>query len=392
MSLEPRDVEPPFAHAPEREEAEEVDRTEGTDQGEFARDHEARDRQRDDGRDPDVPQNLVQPVAGIPEQDDGAQKDSREGRGKVQLDGEGGGEDRVGRHRVGLRVVLRALSPRRVAPTLGTGSRLNPAFVNRSPAFVNDTDPSFALRDLRRDLGRIGTLAGLAGAAVVLTLAGAFGTDAFLRPVPRLAYWAAMVALTYSAGFLATALLRRRLSGRLRPAALAGLCALGTAAAVAPVVLILNAAALGYVPDLAEAPGVLATVAAIAAVISLVFFVAARETPDGAARRPPPLLDRLPPAKRGALVSLTVEDHYVRVRTTGGEEMVLMRLSDAIRETEGTPGLQVHRSHWVALDQIATTRRDGDRAILTLRDGREVPVSRANLPALRQAGLLPRPR
>lgn len=254
---------------------------------------------------------------------------------------------------------------------------------------MNDTDTSFALRDLRRDLGRTGTLAGLAGASVVLTLAGPFGTDTRLGPLPRLAYWAAVVALTYSAGFLVQAVLCRRLSGRLGPVALGALCALATAAAVAPLVLAVNAAALGHVPGPGEAPGFVATIAAIAAVVSLVFFVATPETPDRPAR-PPRLLDRLPPSKRGALVSLTVEDHYVRVRTARGEEMVLMRLSDAIRETDGTPGLQVHRSHWVALGQIAAARREGDRAILTMRHGPEVPVSRANLPGLRAAGVLTR--
>ena len=254
---------------------------------------------------------------------------------------------------------------------------------------MNDPDPSFALRDLRRDLGRTATLAGLAGAALVLTLAGPFGTDSFLRPLPRLAYWAAMVGLTYAAGFLAQAVLRRRLSGRLRPRILAALCAPATAAAVAPVVLAVNAAALGHVPDLAEMPGFVATVGAIAAVISLVFFVAGHDSPDRPSG-PPPLLDRLPMEKRGPLVALAVEDHYVRVRTTRGEEMVLMRLSDAIRETGGTRGLRVHRSHWVALDQIAAARREGDRAILTMRQGPEVPVSRANLPGLRAAGILPR--
>jgi hypothetical protein len=37
-------------------------------------------------------------------------------------------------------------------------------------------------------------------------------------------------------------------------------------------------------------------------------------------------------------VALSVEDHYVRVRTTRGEEMILMRLSDAIRETAPETG------------------------------------------------------
>ena len=93
---------------------------------------------------------------------------------------------------------------------------------------------------------------------------------------------------------------------------------------------------------------------------------------------------------RGALVALSSEDHYTRIRTTRGEELVLIRLADAIREAEPVKGLQVHRSHWVALDHIAAARRDGDRAILRLSIGSDIPVSRANVARLREAGLLPR--
>jgi DNA-binding LytR/AlgR family response regulator len=98
----------------------------------------------------------------------------------------------------------------------------------------------------------------------------------------------------------------------------------------------------------------------------------------------------LPLQKRAPLVALSVEDHYVRIRTTKGEAMILMQLGDAIREVGDTPGLQVHRSHWVALDQIRAVTRKGDGAIVSLRHGPDVPVSRANLPKLREAGLLPR--
>jgi len=70
--------------------------------------------------------------------------------------------------------------------------------------------------------------------------------------------------------------------------------------------------------------------------------------------------------------------------------MVLMRLSDAMKETGDLPGAQVHRSHWVAFSAVRAARRDGDRAILTLTSGVEIPVSRANLPKVKEAGLLPR--
>ncbi|MDE0344439.1 MAG: LytTR family DNA-binding domain-containing protein [Boseongicola sp.] len=90
------------------------------------------------------------------------------------------------------------------------------------------------------------------------------------------------------------------------------------------------------------------------------------------------------------MIALSVEDHYTRVRTTKGEELLLLRLSDAIRETAPVAGLQVHRSHWVASDQVTGSRRDRNRTLLILRNGDEIPVSRANMRAVREAGLLPR--
>lgn len=132
--------------------------------------------------------------------------------------------------------------------------------------------------------------------------------------------------------------------------------------------------------------------AAGATITSIIYSRQTVEPVEPVTAQPPvvPLLERLPLDKRGDLVALSVEDHYVRIKTTIGTEMILMRLSDAIRETGDTRGDQVHRSHWVSYDQVASARREGDRAILTLKDGGEIPVSRANLPKIREAGLLPR--
>lgn len=96
----------------------------------------------------------------------------------------------------------------------------------------------------------------------------------------------------------------------------------------------------------------------------------------------PALLDRLPGDKRGTLIRLEVQDHYVLVVTSRGREMVLMRLADAIRETEPVDGLQVHRSHWIARDGVAEIIREpgkNGRTLLRTTDGAEVPVSRGNV-------------
>jgi len=90
------------------------------------------------------------------------------------------------------------------------------------------------------------------------------------------------------------------------------------------------------------------------------------------------------PSSFGPILALGVEDHYVRVfRDDGRSEMLLMRLSDAIAETDGIDGLQVHRSWWVANAGVRRSRRDGRNVILLLDNGMEVPVSRNNIAAIR---------
>lgn len=257
---------------------------------------------------------------------------------------------------------------------------------------VNDRQPHSALRDMLQHLARPTTLAGLLGATLILVLAGPFGTLDSLGPAARTGYWAVVVAGTYATGTAIDIVLRRRLSRR-HAAVQGGSIAIATAVAVTCVVaglnaLLLDGAATGFSLRTLTTIFLVAFVATLLRHIILEQVQPATRTPPGELH--PRILDRLPVERRGALVALSVEDHYVRVRTTRGETLLLMRLSDAMRETAPTPGLQVHRSHWVARDAVAGVRRDGDRAILALNVGGDIPASRSHIPALKAAGLLPR--
>lgn len=107
--------------------------------------------------------------------------------------------------------------------------------------------------------------------------------------------------------------------------------------------------------------------------------------PAGSA--PARFLDRLPARLRGGeLFAVEAEDHYLRLHTSKGQDLILMRLTDAVAELEGLEGAQVHRSWWVARGAVAGARRGDGKATLTLTDGAEVPVSRAYAKALRDAG------
>lgn len=87
--------------------------------------------------------------------------------------------------------------------------------------------------------------------------------------------------------------------------------------------------------------------------------------------------DRLPLHLQSArLLALVSEDHYLRAYTDSGNAMILMRLSDAITELGGASGAQTHRSWWVARDAVTRAVRGDGKAVLTLSDGTEAPVSR----------------
>lgn len=99
-------------------------------------------------------------------------------------------------------------------------------------------------------------------------------------------------------------------------------------------------------------------------------------------------LSRLPLKYRQAdLYAVSSEDHYLRVHTSVGEELILMRLADAIRELDGADGLQVHRSWWVAKSGVTDARREGSKLSLVLNSGKEAPVSRTYMAAVKEAGL-----
>jgi DNA-binding LytR/AlgR family response regulator len=97
----------------------------------------------------------------------------------------------------------------------------------------------------------------------------------------------------------------------------------------------------------------------------------------------PEILIRLKPQNRGRITRLSVEDHYTEVVTARGRELVLLRFSDALKELGGTPGLQVHRSHWVAAAEVERLKRENGKLFVVMRDGTEIPVSRPNLEMVR---------
>lgn len=231
-------------------------------------------------------------------------------------------------------------------------------------------------------------------AGLLLGLAGPFGTIDVMPLLGRMVYWCVLAVVTYLTGSILNAALWDMLRGRLSDWGIVVLASVITATAITAEILVLNAAVFQFFPstmglfiltgNVFVASFVISGAAALINTDASEPDNQATDTSDG-----PRILVRLPLAKRGSLVSMSSVDHYVEVTTANGTELVLMRLSDAIAETDPIEGLQIHRSHWVAIQHVRDVARASGKATLTLSDGRTLPVSRSNLPRLKQAGLLP---
>lgn len=262
---------------------------------------------------------------------------------------------------------------------------------------MNDSPVRLAIREMQ-DTGRKALFWAILGAVILLLgLSGPFDTIDILPLLPRFAYWAMVTLVTFFSGWFVSMVIVLTFEARRWPFWLeATLAGIGVGFVVSIEILVMNWLVFGVSPiETGYASTLVANTVVIALVVTALIIWTRRnlETPTippaAFTPQPPRLLARLSLDKRGTLISLSVQDHYVKVVTTRGREMLLMRLSDAIAETEGCAGLQVHRSHWVALDQVQAARRDGARGTLTMTGGGEIPFSRSFLPAVKEAGLLP---
>ncbi|MFN3558744.1 MAG: LytTR family DNA-binding domain-containing protein [Brevundimonas sp.] len=229
-------------------------------------------------------------------------------------------------------------------------------------------------------------------AGVVLAFTGAFGVTGVSFP-QRLLYWLPLMVVGAAWGHICSRRVERWIDFDRRP--WLGALAL-TAAMSLPLTLFVWAYTVWIfeggrfaTPD--RLVHFLLPVTVVTGVLS-VLNIFLQRTPvqthaavAGAA--PSRFLDRLPPKLRGATIrAVQSEDHYLRLHTDRGSDLILMRLSDALSELDGLEGAQTHRSWWVARHAVRSVSRGEGRATLTLDDGLEVPVSRRYARALREAG------
>lgn len=231
-----------------------------------------------------------------------------------------------------------------------------------------------------------------AAAGVFMALIGALGTDAISLPL-RLAYWLPlMIGGGVIAHFFALVVVRIPRVGA-SPWMFGALLALAIALPITVIVWAYSNFMFGGDYSWRGVPDTFVPVLVICAAMTGIMMIASRPgrvthaAPSDAAAQPVRFMERLPAKLRGAAIyAVSSEDHYLRLHTSKGADLILMRLSDAISELEGLEGAQTHRSWWVARDAVENARREGDKVILELKGGVEAPVSRPNVRPLREAG------
>ena len=96
---------------------------------------------------------------------------------------------------------------------------------------------------------------------------------------------------------------------------------------------------------------------------------------------------RLSAKRRAArLIAIEAHDHYLKIHTDAGVELVALRFGDALGELGGAHGWRVHRSWWVAADAVEDVRWRRGVGELRLVGGLTAPVSRTYGPVLKEAG------
>jgi hypothetical protein len=230
------------------------------------------------------------------------------------------------------------------------------------------------------------------GVAAFLGLVGAFGTD-------RLPFWPRLgLFLLVGLGgsvLVAGAIWTTAKIAWLRARPLIRRVAIGVVLALLAAVWIWLAVGFTLTggPKLAWLPLTFGYALVMSVVMSFLSWAIFRPRRQDAAApmaaRSEKFMERLPFRLRDAeLYAVEAEDHYLRVRTSKGSDLILLRFSDALSELKGVDGVQIHRSWWAARAGVGDVKRSEGRVTLVLKDGAEAPVSRTYAKALRELGWL----
>lgn len=266
---------------------------------------------------------------------------------------------------------------------------------------MNDGIVQSTLRELKGIAASRNLWLTFCSVVLLFAVTGPFGTMDSLRFLPRLLYWFVVHAATWSTALVFVVLgdvLLAKVVASMFWRMMTG--SILSAIPIGAITQLIQLAWFGRVPDPASLASDIAGALPLCIIFCVISFLSmsanglpgasgkaeggSGATPEATSEvpaplptlEPVPLLLRLKPENRGKLQHLEVEDHYTLVRTTRGRELILLRFTDALRETGSTRGMQVHRSHWVADDFVTGLNRTNGKLTLRLADGTEIPVSR----------------
>lgn len=241
------------------------------------------------------------------------------------------------------------------------------------------------------------------GTAVALGLGAIFAwlgvyNTSVIPPLERFAYWAGLMGLGLASAAIVNPLIFDRWMKESHPALKIGVVALAISVPITSGLIVIETVSGGTLPSFERWWVQFFYVVIISALLTTGGWAvdllidqkaeAQSSSPgapaDAAASA---FADRLPAKFRSAdILAVSAEDHYLRVHTSAGETMILMRLADAIRELAAIEGMQVHRSWWVAKQGLDGLAKGDGKVALKLKSGAEAPVSRTYQKAVKDAG------
>ena len=97
------------------------------------------------------------------------------------------------------------------------------------------------------------------------------------------------------------------------------------------------------------------------------------------------LQEHLPFEARGPVQRITTENQYLRVETNRGDAVIRMSLAQAEALLPRNRGIRIHRSHWIASDQIDRIFYENGNARIQTITGASLPVSRDKVVQVKQS-------
>ena len=250
-------------------------------------------------------------------------------------------------------------------------------------------DGRFALREMAPGLRDRRIWMIISGVVLLVALAGPFYTLDSLDLAGRIAYWG-MIGIPGALMMWAINLLVGTLCPPRWPGAVVG--AMAGALGILPLMILV---AVGMALVGLDMPNegfvglfryVAPTVIGISVLVQ-VLLPAARKLPAAASSGASTgLFARLPPELGRDIIAVQAQDHYIRVSTSRGSHLILMRMSDAAEDLAGLGGMQIHRSWWVNLEHASGLEKpENGGTRLVLRNNIRVPVPRSRVSGVKHA-------